>query len=280
MLALSRILVPTDFSSCAERACGAALELAASTSARVHYVHAAGRGEPPPTEADVAGWQVPVQRLESDDTSRAIVDAATSHDADLIVMGTHGRRGFRRLIVGSVTEAVMRSAECPVLAVPCVPISGRRVLVPIDFSDASREALRVGREFAAAWDAPLDALYVIDSGMLHLPYGVESSEQAREDAVSAAAAELRRFCADEPGLPTPLAHVVVGAPAGAIADFAGQTGSRLIVMSLPSDHHSRAGSTAERVLRSVTCSVLALPPTPTLLARTTEASSMNLDAGA
>jgi nucleotide-binding universal stress UspA family protein len=196
------------------------------------------------------------------------VDAARSHGSDLIVMGTHGRRGFRRLVAGSVTEGVMRSADCPVLAVPCVPISGRRVLVPIDFSDASREALRVGRAFAAAWDAPLDALRVIDSGTLHLPYGVDSSEEAREDAVDAAAAELRRFCADEPGLPTPLTHVVVGVPAEAIADFAGETGSRLVVMSVAARHEARSGSTTEHVLRSVTCPALALPPASSLVQAT------------
>jgi nucleotide-binding universal stress UspA family protein len=195
-------------------------------------------------------------------------------------MGTHGRRGFRRLVAGSVTEAVIRSADCPVLAVPCVPISGRRVLVPIDFSDASRQALKVGRDFAAAWDAPLDALHVIDSGTLHLPYGVESSEEAREEAVGTAASDLRRFCAGEPGIPTPLIHVVVGVPARAIADFAGETGSRLIVMAETPDDHSRAGSTTEHVLRSVTCSVLVLPPSSSLHQATPATTSMNLEVGA
>jgi nucleotide-binding universal stress UspA family protein len=43
---------------------------------------------------------------------------ATEWHADLIVMGTHGRRGFRRLVLGSVAERVLRSASCPVLMIP------------------------------------------------------------------------------------------------------------------------------------------------------------------
>jgi nucleotide-binding universal stress UspA family protein len=48
---------------------------------------------------------------------KVIVEAATDRGADLIVMGTHGRSGFDRLIMGSVTERVLRSAPCPVVVV-------------------------------------------------------------------------------------------------------------------------------------------------------------------
>src|ERR1044071_6790912 len=55
---------------------------------------------------------------ESGDPQVTILDYAVSMEADLIVMGTHGRRGFKRLLLGSVTEAVLREAPCPVLTVP------------------------------------------------------------------------------------------------------------------------------------------------------------------
>src|SRR5262249_48385290 len=52
---------------------------------------------------------------------QAILEAAAEFRADLIVMGTHGRTGFRRLVLGSVTEEVLRKAPCPVLTVK-VPV--------------------------------------------------------------------------------------------------------------------------------------------------------------
>ena len=55
---------------------------------------------------------------EAGDASTVIIDQAVSTRADLIVMGTHGRRGFKRLLLGSVTETVLREAPCPVLTVP------------------------------------------------------------------------------------------------------------------------------------------------------------------
>ena len=49
---------------------------------------------------------------------RAICDYAVKHDVDLIVIGTHGRTGVSRLLIGSVAEKVVRHASCPVLVVP------------------------------------------------------------------------------------------------------------------------------------------------------------------
>ncbi|GAB7524585.1 universal stress protein [Paraburkholderia sp. 2C] len=53
-----------------------------------------------------------------EDVAYRIQRAATECGADLIVMGTHGRRGFRRLVLGSVAERALRSATCPVLLIP------------------------------------------------------------------------------------------------------------------------------------------------------------------
>jgi len=83
-----------------------------------------------PTPDDVrhemrrAVQEVPLQGLEvrfstqAGDPVQVIADQAVSDSADLIVMGTHGRSGFERLLIGSVTEKVLRLAPCPVLAVP------------------------------------------------------------------------------------------------------------------------------------------------------------------
>ena len=75
-----------------------------------------------------------------------ILDRAASLPADLIVMGTHGAGGFQHLVLGSVTEKVLRQAACPVLTVPPraqatsrLPFS--RLLCAVDFSDVSLAAL-------------------------------------------------------------------------------------------------------------------------------------------
>ena len=60
----------------------------------------------------------PTLATEAGNTPTTIVERALAMEADLIVMGTHGRRGFKRLLLGSVTEAVLHEAPCPVLTVP------------------------------------------------------------------------------------------------------------------------------------------------------------------
>lgn len=80
----------------------------------------------------------------------AILNYAAETDVDLIVMGTHGRQGARRLLMGSVAEEMIRRADRPVLTVrgrtennssgSVAPL--RRILVPVDFSDYFRAALR------------------------------------------------------------------------------------------------------------------------------------------
>ncbi|WP_321889999.1 universal stress protein [Paraburkholderia bannensis] len=70
-------------------------------------------------EAGVQGIARSVEaHLGAEDIAHCIVRVAAEFNADLIVMGTHGRRGVRRLVLGSVAERVLRSARCPILLVP------------------------------------------------------------------------------------------------------------------------------------------------------------------
>ena len=144
---IQRILCPVDFSEYNLAANQYASSLAKSTGARIIYLHAyvADPYETPPiyfdsvkTEKelvdklenfiepdcpDVQGSYVVEYGLATD----RIIKYANENEVDLIVMGTHGRTGLRRVLLGSVVEAVIRQAECPVLAiksetkVPLVP---------------------------------------------------------------------------------------------------------------------------------------------------------------
>jgi len=136
----TNILVPIDFSPCAERALDYACVLAAKLGARIHVINAIGSALPElsaaltdqmvatmrtsnaaaldqliaPRRAIAAFGEL---RVVDDDPRDAILAAAGAVRADLIVIGTHGRRGLSRVLLGSVAEDVVRRAACPVLTV-------------------------------------------------------------------------------------------------------------------------------------------------------------------
>lgn len=137
------ILVPTDFSEYADHALAYAVDLAARLDATICLVHAltisvgsipeldvtydvtmietSRKQAQAALDARVAQYRNTVSlapaRIEVGDTREVIDLVAASIGADLIVMGTHGRRGVRRMLLGSVAESVVRSAPCPVLTV-------------------------------------------------------------------------------------------------------------------------------------------------------------------
>jgi nucleotide-binding universal stress UspA family protein len=153
MLALARILVPLDFSPGSRRAVDHAGSLAAGTKASIDLVHVwsppallpAGlvvtgpEGGPIMTleqlvrqqssaelkEAEQALARAGVAEVRSHfligEPAQAIVEMARRQPIDLVVMGTHGRTGLGRLLLGSIAEKVVRLAPCPVMTVPLDP---------------------------------------------------------------------------------------------------------------------------------------------------------------
>jgi nucleotide-binding universal stress UspA family protein len=138
VLPIRTILHPTDFSERSEAAFRLACSLARDHGARVILLHVL----PPPMATYVGGvmtpepggydkecWdrlgriqpddpQVPVERLLAEGSpAEAILRAAGETQCDLLVLGTHGRTGLARALMGSVAEAVVRKAPCPVLTV-------------------------------------------------------------------------------------------------------------------------------------------------------------------
>jgi nucleotide-binding universal stress UspA family protein len=99
---------------------------------------------------------------------RAIVKTAHDLDASLIIMGTHGRHGFRRALLGSVTERVLRETDIPVITVrpPLFPADSqatlRTVLCPVNFTDIARTALEQACAIAESFQAQLVVMHVAD----------------------------------------------------------------------------------------------------------------------
>lgn len=131
-----KIIFPTDFSHSGDAALKMATSLARDSGAKLLIVHveeppvayAGGEmyyGVPDPASEDLLRMLKEVvppdssvsfeHRLINGDPSTAIAKLAEEEDADMIVMGTHGRTGITRLLMGSVAEAVVRRAPCPVL---------------------------------------------------------------------------------------------------------------------------------------------------------------------
>jgi len=137
-----RILVPIDFSAGSEAALKMATSLVRDSGGTLILAHveviplSASGGEylyaipEPPTEELLAKLNAIVlpdshvsveRRLVAGDPADAIIRLAQTENVDMIVMGTHGRRGLTRLLMGSVAEAVVRAAPCSVLTVKQPP---------------------------------------------------------------------------------------------------------------------------------------------------------------
>jgi nucleotide-binding universal stress UspA family protein len=118
------VLVATDFSEGADAAVRTAHAYARALGARLHVLHVTWPEEIGVTELFAAlkaslGDAVPVDvAARHGDPAEEIVRYARSHGVDLIVVGTHGRSGVSRAVLGSVAERVARHAPCPVLTVP------------------------------------------------------------------------------------------------------------------------------------------------------------------
>ncbi|MDZ7309327.1 MAG: universal stress protein, partial [candidate division KSB1 bacterium] len=295
MLTIKRILFPTDFSRCADQALDHALYLARQNRAELHMLHALvpleydvnnpGHHFPDPAaltarleqiasdrmKAALAGRGVddlqviPVQR-QGISIAPTILQYVEEQDIDLIVMGTHGRRGLGHLFLGSVAEEIVREAPCPVLTIrerrePRPVDAIRQILVPMDFSEHAREALRYAQHFAGSYGAHLHLLHVFESGALPPFYtGLELAGPEmttdRKARVERALQQLREELTAT-GVPV-ITHLLEGYAAHDIVHFAGQQGIDLIVIAthgLTGFKHLLLGSVTEKVVRHAPCPV-------------------------
>jgi nucleotide-binding universal stress UspA family protein len=202
--------------------------------------------------------------------AREIARQAEEASADLLILGTHGRSGFERLFLGSVTEKVLRSTRVPVLTIPPPvrqpgPAVFKTILCAVDFSDASIRALEYGLSLAKEADARIILLHAIedvlgDISAEHLDQATlaEYHRRLAQDAtrrLSAAVPDDARVWA------RPDERIVKGRAYRVILDLVAAEGVDLVVMGV----HGRSaldrlvfGSTTHRIIREAGCPVLTL----------------------
>lgn len=197
----------------------------------------------------------------------AIVAAARDLPADLIVLGTHGMTGFDKLLLGSVTDKVLRKAPCPVLTIPpsalVVSRDGRyrTIVCALDFSPASRHALRYALSLAQETQAALLLVHVVEwpwsDGAAAEPEAAADFRRSREEEADRymrglLPASARDWCRPEMVTSFGSAHEQ-------IVRIASDRRADLIVLGV----HGRSalnlavfGSTANQVIRHSQCPVL------------------------
>jgi nucleotide-binding universal stress UspA family protein len=213
-------------------------------------------------------------------TSEAILRTARRLEAGLIVMGTHGLGGFRKLLLGSTTEKVLRRTEWPVLAVP--PGAGsapavehpsvqlRKILLATDFRESAMSATQWAADLAGDVAAPLVLAHVVEP-MLVSPLWEPLVADFEDERVTSGRRMLARLAASLPDTPSD-SVVSVGHTADAIASLAVEYGAGLVVMGLANATDSelrKPGSIAYRVLRNGHVPVVVVPrsATPAALER-------------
>lgn len=295
MVTINRILCPVDFSGHSRLALDYATVLARWYEAEVVALHAYAIAMVPATigampamttvgvpltreeiERDLETFVRPAQAAEVKTTAtvttggpaRTILETADRIQASLIVMGTHGASGFERLVLGSVTEKVLRKARCPVLVVPRnadapggpKPLF-RRILCANDFSPCSNKAISYGLSLAEEAGGALTFLHVVE-GLDHEP--VENAHfnvpEYRQHLISDAERRLRALVPTETRTWCACSAVVrTGKAYREILDTARTIDADLIVLGVRGRNAvdlALFGSTTNHVVRSAECPVL------------------------
>jgi nucleotide-binding universal stress UspA family protein len=290
---IERVLYPTDFSDTARQALTHALFLAEEYDAELHLLHAVVLHEydpndpehrfPEPRELlrrmfEVADSEMARLLEKQQETSleiheatrkgfaagEVILDYAAEIDADLVVMGTHGRRGPARLLLGSVAGEVVRGAKCPVMTMSHrekpQPIEAfERILVPIDFSEHSEAAVRYAEDLAGRYRAGLQLLHVVEVPTYPYFYVPPEEEyiESRKKRAHEALEELAATTVEEKVDYS--THVVDGRAGSEIVEFSAGSESDLIVISthgLSGLDRLLMGSTTEEVVSRAQIPVL------------------------
>jgi nucleotide-binding universal stress UspA family protein len=288
-----RILFPTDFSKCADVAYEYALLIANIYNAELHIFHAYVTSWPandPESEIPYLSQEKYLYTnmlkgnieknlakyrrqdynfIKTYKTGYAaaptIVEYIKTNKVDLVIMGTHGRRGLRHMMLGSVAEELLRTTDCPVITIrkdDSIQTVPKRILVPTDYSTHARDAVVEGHNIAKKFGADLILLHVIEEPIPPAFY-LAANDVVINDLFDSAEKDSKKALSDlvhDVGIKQKSKlEVIKGHIVSTITEYASDNDVDLIVMG---SHgytgltHFLLGSTTEKVLRSVSCPVM------------------------
>lgn len=285
---INHILVPVDFSEYSDRAAEYAIFLAETFGAKLTLLHAIVLFQEDIEEeshleeyqkvveikeaitrkklqqhneaANSKGVEIHTELLRGISPADVILQYVADQEIDLVVMGTHGRTGIKKWIYGSVAEKVVRLSSVPVLTIhhPIENLEINKILVPVDFSVYSRQAIDFARSFAEQFHARVEFMHVIEQE-IHPAYftsEIESLFQLDPELKDRALQRLREFVDAKDN-----ESVVVkeGKAYQEIIDHIRENNVDLTIMATRGKtglEHFLIGSTTERVVRLATSPVL------------------------
>jgi nucleotide-binding universal stress UspA family protein len=290
MVELNRILCPVDISDFSQHALCHAVKIAVWFGSEVTVFHVM----PPPVHDTIdtarhlalrnlqgmverarrPGVSIAIELVESSEPAARILERAATMDADLIVMGSHGRKGVPRVVLGSVVETMLHRSGRPILVVPShlapkqlnQPISFGRILCAVDFTETSIAGLEYALALAEEANAELTLLHVIE-----VPPELKTPPQPPDFCVDHIRAVAERECVTRLRALVPEAaadycsiktEVIDGGATRQILRIAAGHDSDLIVLGV---HDRKAfdllifGSDSNAVIRDASCPVLVVP---------------------
>ena len=298
MINLSKILVTHDFSPCSNQVLDYGIELAIETRAELYFLYvdvvddvlsddsdkkehhpdalelreklrkeiyasARKQGFDP---SDIEAIQYTVRKDIS--AAPSITKYCKEKEIDLVLIGTHGRRGMVRRWLGSIAEEVVRTAPCPVLTLrervepKSLADTLQKITVPVDFSSDSEDALQYAKSLAAFYEARLEVLHVIEHQVMPSFYDPTTypAETLEVDHLKNKLIEhMQALYSSAKGADVEVDFTVLhGHPVGEIVKWTADNNTDLIVIAshgLTANRTSGMGSVAERIVRMADCPV-------------------------
>jgi nucleotide-binding universal stress UspA family protein len=289
MINIKKILCPVDFFPASDAAVNYAAGLAANYEAEIHLLHvitpivmgayeyaidatefvrsmersSAEEMKALTTRVKIAGVPVSTE-IKIGDVYDEVKRAIEVGKPDLIVMGTHGRRGVERWFMGSTTEKLLRHSPVPLVTInangekACTSPRFRRILVTTDFSEGTADALAYAFSVAQENESEVTLLHVVHdiSADLSGKYRDSLFSGVKSQLDELVPAEARNWC-------DIITRVEAGVPYRIILRTLEDERPDLLVMNIHGKgmvDRALLGSTAERVVRAASCPVMMIPP--------------------
>lgn len=291
MVRIKKILVPVDFSEPSKKAVNYCLSLCMEFKARLILAHitpydalAYLTAKGSLLELIPAGYREKLDFeiiVKGGDVRQELLGIVKDKDIDLVVMGSRGRSYFERMLLGSVTERMLRKLHVPILTVSHLdpkkelhapgPVPLRKLLYATDLAEGSEAGLEFSIRLARGLDAHLTVVHVLqamDTAVLGLE-GVGIGPDYISEIRAQAGERLNKLVALVSDGTVPITTVLAeGVPCDAIIELTAKHKADLVIIDLHEKgrlERALLGATAERVIRGAPVPVLSLPLPATYL---------------